>query len=60
MDIVKAAVGNGNLYEGEWYDGCPNGYGTMNYSTGSIYSGQWLDGRRESFPPGNRPDGGMR
>ena len=39
MDIVKAAVGNGNLYEGEWYDGCPNGYGTMNYSTGSIYSG---------------------
>lgn len=39
MDIVKAAVGNGNLYEGEWYDGCPNGYGTMKYSIGSIYSG---------------------
>ena len=46
MDIVKATVGNGNLYEGEWHDGCPNGYGTMKYSTGSIYSGQWLDGKR--------------
>ena len=47
MDIVKATVGNGNLYEGEWYDGCPNGYGTMKYSTGSIYSGQWLCGKRK-------------
>jgi len=35
---------NGNVYDGEWLNKKPNGYGKMTYSDGLIYEGTWKDG----------------
>eukprot|EP00041_Stephanoeca_diplocostata_P005849 m.69610 g.69610 ORF g.69610 m.69610 type:complete len:234 (+) comp16035_c0_seq1:150-851(+) len=37
---------NGQVYEGEFFDGLRSGWGRMTYNDGSIYEGEWLEGKR--------------
>ena len=32
---------SGDVYEGEWKNGQPDGYGVMAYADGSVYEGEW-------------------
>mmetsp|Transcript_18799 Transcript_18799/g.34086 ORF Transcript_18799/g.34086 Transcript_18799/m.34086 type:complete len:528 (+) Transcript_18799:62-1645(+) len=41
--------GNGDLYEGNWYDSKKNGQGKMVYSNGRVYEGGWVDNKKQGF-----------
>ena len=38
---------NGDLYEGDWRDGKPNGQGIQTFASGEKYTGTWKDGKYE-------------
>lgn len=39
------AEGKGNeIYEGEWKNDKPDGYGTYKYTSGALYKGEWKNG----------------
>lgn len=38
---------NGDLYDGEWRDGKPNGLGLQTFASGEKYAGSWKDGKYE-------------
>jgi len=38
---------NGDLYDGEWRDGKPNGQGIQTFASGERYTGTWKDGKYE-------------
>ncbi|KAL8274599.1 hypothetical protein Esti_001502 [Eimeria stiedai] len=37
------------VYEGEWHQGTPNGWGVLDCSDGTQYRGEWVGGRRHGF-----------
>eukprot|EP01084_Bolivina_argentea_P243093 407590_1 len=37
------------LYEGEWKDDKPHGYGKEVYANGSVYEGEWKDGKKHGY-----------
>lgn len=37
---------NGDVYQGGWKNGKPEGFGTMSYMLGGAYEGEWKNGRR--------------
>ncbi|OUO01360.1 MORN repeat-containing protein [Bacteroides clarus] len=44
VEAKKKIYSNGNIYEGEWKKGVPNGLGKMIYANGNIYEGNWISG----------------
>ena len=38
---------NGDLYDGEWREGKPNGQGIQTFASGEKYTGTWKDGKYE-------------
>ena len=49
IEAKKKKYPNGDIYEGKWENGAPNGHGIMKYANGDIYEGPWLDGIRQGF-----------
>ncbi|KAL8440536.1 hypothetical protein Efla_003207 [Eimeria flavescens] len=50
------------VYEGEWHQGVPNGWGVLRCADGSEYHGEWASGQRhgfgeQTFPNGSRYEG---
>jgi hypothetical protein len=43
----KMVYSNGNIYEGDFVSGKPEGHGTTNFANGSIYTGQFSNGRTD-------------
>ena len=43
MDFVKKLMKNGDVYDGDWYEGKKDGFGKMTYANGDIYDGEWED-----------------
>lgn len=41
---VTYVYADGALYEGDWKDGKPDGFGRMTYSNGDFYAGEWRCG----------------
>jgi hypothetical protein len=37
---------DGSLYDGEWRDNTPNGWGVFRWPDNSVFQGMWKDGRR--------------
>eukprot|EP00804_Cyclotella_cryptica_P028642 CCRYP_008164-RA/>CCRYP_008164-RA protein AED:0.21 eAED:0.21 QI:406/0.8/0.66/1/0.8/0.66/6/422/991 len=37
---------DGSVYEGEWRDNTPNGWGVFRWPDNSVFQGMWKDGRR--------------
>tara|TARA_R110002072_G_scaffold32623_1_gene99316 strand:+ start:326 stop:763 length:438 start_codon:yes stop_codon:yes gene_type:complete len=35
---------NGDLFNGSWKKGLPNGYGVYEFTSGDVYKGAWKDG----------------
>lgn len=48
---------NGNVYEGEYKKGNPDGFGVLYYSDGSIYKGNWKDGNWDGIGIHTVPSG---
>ena len=46
---VESQESNGDVYEGEFKLGKPNGYGEYKYKNGDVYEGDWLNGKRHGF-----------
>lgn len=46
-----------NRYEGMWFNGTRNGYGTFYYSDGSRYDGEWVNNQKEGFALFTDPSG---
>jgi hypothetical protein len=46
-----------NRYEGMWFNGTRNGYGTFYYSDGSRYDGEWVSNLKEGFALFTDPNG---
>jgi hypothetical protein len=44
--VGRYAHGDGFVYQGEYKNGVPNGYGTSTFATGEKYVGEWKDGKR--------------
>jgi hypothetical protein len=44
--VAKARFSNGDMYQGEWKNGKPDGIGTMSYMLGGSYEGEWKNGKR--------------
>ena len=40
---------NGDKYDGEWFNDCINGKGTMTWENGDKYTGEWLNEMRNGF-----------
>lgn len=45
-EAKKKKYPNGDVYEGEWKSGQPEGRGKMFYANGDIYEGNWVNGKR--------------
>lgn len=45
--VAKARFSNGDIYQGEWENGKPDGLGTMSYILGGAYEGKWKNGKRD-------------
>lgn len=45
--LAKGRFSNGDMYEGQWKNGKPDGIGTMTYMLGGSYEGEWKNGKRD-------------
>lgn len=45
--VARGRFSNGDIYEGEWKNGKPDGTGTMTYMLGGAYEGEWKNGKRD-------------
>jgi len=45
--LAKGRFSNGDMYQGEWKNGKPDGIGTMTYMLGGSYEGEWKNGKRD-------------
>lgn len=45
-EAKKKKYPNGDVYEGEWKNGQPEGKGRMIYANGDFYEGNWVNGKR--------------
>lgn len=45
--LAKGRFSNGDMYQGEWKNGKPDGIGTMTYMLGGAYEGEWKNGKRD-------------
>jgi hypothetical protein len=55
----KMVYSNGNIYEGDFVSGIPEGYGTTNFANGSIYTGQFSNGKTDGQGVFKVKDGGI-
>lgn len=44
---IETRLDDGSIYEGEFQNNLPNGYGRLISPQGTVYEGEWVDGKKE-------------